>query len=166
MNMRDLIPWGRETNNSQAPVPYRGGGMSPFFTLRRDIDRLFDDMFRMPALTGSGTMSWPSVEVTDGDREIRVSVEIPGMNEDDVELTVQEGGRTIRGEKKSKTEDKDRGYSERWYGRFERRIGLPEGVEDENAEAVFRNGVLTITMPKSADAKSGRRIPISTETKH
>jgi HSP20 family protein len=167
MSVRDLIPWGRQTSSSsQAPVPYRESEMTPFFGLRREIDRLFDDMFRMPSFAGVGTMTWPSLEVSDNDREVRVSAEIPGLNEKDVELTVHEGVLTIRGEKKSEAEDNDRGYSERWYGRFERRIALPSGVEEDKAEASFRDGVLTVTLPKSAEATSGRRIPINAETRH
>jgi HSP20 family protein len=166
MSVRDLIPWGRQTSSNQAPVPYRESEMTPFFGLRREIDRLFDDMFRMPTLAGVGTMTWPSVEVSDSEREIRISAEIPGLSEKDVELTVHDGVLTLRGEKKSQTEDKDQGYSERWYGRFERRIGLPSGVEEEKAQASFRDGVLTVTLPKSAEATSGRRIPINAETKH
>jgi HSP20 family protein len=167
MTMRDLIPWGRQTSSNQAPVPSREGEMSPFFSLRREVDRLFDDFFRMPSLGFAGSaMSWPSLEVSDGDREVRVTAEIPGMNEKDVELLVQDGVLTIRGEKKSETSDKDRGWSERWYGRFERQIALPTGVEEEKAQAIFRDGVLTVTLPKSAEAANSRRIPINTETKH
>jgi HSP20 family protein len=163
MTMRDLIPWGRQTSSNPAPVPFGGNQMSPFFGLRREIDRLFDDVFRMPAFSGS-PVSWPSLEVSDSDREVRISAEIPGLNEKDVELTVHDGVLTIRGEKKSESEDK--GYSERWYGRFERRIALPFGVEEEKAEASFRDGVLTVTLPKSAEGEGVRRIPINTQTKH
>ncbi len=166
MSVRDLIPWGRQTSSNQAPVPYRESEMTPFFGLRREIDRLFDDMFRMPSLAGVGTMTWPSVEVSDSDREVRISAEIPGLSEKDVELTVHDGVLSIRGEKKSETEDKNRGYSERWYGRFERRLALPSGVQEDKAEASFRDGVLTVTLPKSVEATSGRRIPINAETKH
>ena len=73
---------------------------------------------------------------------------------------------TIRGEKKSETEDEDRGYSERYYGRFERRIALPSNADEKGASATFRDGVLTVTLPKSAEAERGRRIPINGETKH
>jgi HSP20 family protein len=167
MNMRDLVPWGRQTSNNQAPVPYREGEMSPFFSLRREVDRLFDDFFRMPSLGFAGTaMSWPSLEVADQDREVRVTAEIPGMNEKDVELLVQDGVLTIRGEKRNETSDKDRCWSERWYGRFERRIALPSGIEEEKAQANFRDGVLTVTLPKSSEAAHSRRIPINGETKH
>lgn len=166
MSVRDLIPWGRQ-NQAQVPVPYREGEVSPFFSLRRDIDRLFDDLFRAPALGfGTSIPSWPSLEVRDGEREVRVTAEIPGLSEEDVELLVQDGVLTLRGEKKSETSDKDRGWTERWYGRFERRVALPAGVEEEKAEASFRDGVLTVTLPKSAEAASGRRIPINAPTKH
>lgn len=166
MSVRDLIPWGRQTSSNQAPVPYRESEMTPFFGLRREIDRLFDDMFRMPSLAGLSATAWPSVEMSDSEREIRVSAEIPGLSEKDVELTVHDGVLSIRGEKKSETEDKNRGYSERWYGRFERRIALPSGVEEDKAEASFRDGVLTVTLPKLAEATNGRRIPINGETRH
>ena len=135
MSVRDLIPWGRQTSSNQAPVPYRESEMTPFFGLRREIDRLFDDMFRMPNLAGLGATFWPSVEVSDTEREVRVTAEIPGLSEKDVELTVHDGVLAIRGEKKSESEDKDRGYSERWYGRFEGRIELPPGVEEDKHEA-------------------------------
>lgn len=166
MSVRDLIPWGRQSSSSQTPVPYREGEVSPFFGLRREIDRLFDDMLRLPTFSGFSSASWPTVEVADGEREVRVFAEIPGLSEEDVELTVRDGVLAIRGEKKSETEDKDRGYSERWYGRFERRIALPSGVEEDKAAATFHNGLLTISLPKSPEAVSGRKIPINAETKH
>jgi len=75
---------------------------------------------------------------------------------------VEEGVLTLRGEKKSETEDKDRGYTERSYGRFERRIGLPKGVDRGRANATFKNGVLTITLPKTeAASENVRRIPVN-----
>lgn len=165
MSMRDLIPWGRQ--NSTTPTAYRAEEFSPIFGLRREVDRLFDDLFRMPSLGPSrSAMSWPLLQVSDDEQEIRVTAEVPGMSENDVELLVEDGMLTIRGEKKDETNDKDRGYSERWYGRFERRIALPSGVDEERAKATFRDGVLTVTLPKSADAERGRRIPINADTKH
>ena len=167
MAMRDLIPWGRQS--STAPTVWQEEDRNPFLSLRRDIDRLFDDVFRgsLPSFgLGRSMMAWPNVEVNESDREIRISAEVPGMSDKDVELFVEDGILTLRGEKKSETEDKDRGYSERYYGRFERRIALPAGVDEKAAKADFRNGVLTVTMPKSEEAERGRRIPINAETKH
>lgn len=167
MSMRDLIPWGRQ-DNSGAPVPYNREESSPFLSLR-DVDRLFDNFFRGTVPSTSflrSSMGWPSVEISDSDREVRVTAEVPGMSEKDVELLMENGVLTLRGEKKSENEDNDRGYSERMYGRFERRIALPEGVQEEGANASFRDGVLTVTLPKSAEAQRGRRIPINAETQH
>ncbi len=173
MNMRDLIPWGR--NAQTTPSPYREEG-DPFMTLHREMNRLFDDVFRgldvapFGSFGGMGRMAgWPSVEVIDTDKDIRVSAELPGLDEKDVEVLMSDGVLTIRGEKRSEVEDKSRAFSERTYGRFERRIPLGWDVEEDKVNASFRNGVLTVTMPKSAKAAAkARRIAINRDrdTKH
>ncbi len=169
MNMRDLIPWGRQS--STAPVQYQNQETNPILSLRREMDRLFDDLFRgsLPGLDfgrGRGLAAWPSLELSETERELRITAELPGMTEKDIELLLDDGMLTLRGEKRSESEDKDRGYSERYYGRFERRIALPQGVDEQAAKAEFKDGVLTVTLPKSAEAERGRRIPISAETRH
>ena len=168
MNMRDLIPWGRQS--STASVQYQNQD-NPIFGFRREVDRLFDDLFRgsLPSLgssIGRSLAVWPNVELSETDGEVRITAEVPGMSEKDVELLMEDGVLTIRGEKKSETEDKERGYSERYYGRFERRVALPSNVDEGGANATFKDGVLTVTLPKSAEAERGRRIPINGETKH
>ena len=173
MNMRDLIPWGR--NPQTTPSRYREEG-DPFMTLHREMNRLFDDVFRTfdmaPfGLSGStGRMGgWPHVEVVESDKDIRVSAELPGMDEKDVEVLMGDGVLTIRGEKKSEIDDKDRAFSERYYGRFERRIPLAWDVEEDKIDASFRNGVLTVTMPKSAQSQPNvKRIAVNSgdTTKH
>ena len=165
MAMRDLIPWGRQ---QQSAVPSLLGerDWSPLPSFRREVDRLFDDFFRTPTFGsfGSGMMtSWPSIEVKD-DGEFVVTAEVPGMSEKDVELLLDNGMLTIRGEKKGERDE--RGYSERWYGRFERQIPLPASVDEQHCRADFRHGVLTIHLPKSDEAESRRRIPINAETRH
>lgn len=166
MAMRDLIPWGRQ--ESTGPALYRDEERSPFVGLRRDIDRLFDDFFRAPLLGGrvgaSAAMAWPSLEVSESENEIRIVAELPGMSEKDVEITVQDGVLTLRGERRS--EHQERGWTERSYGRFERRIALPDGADEERCEATFRDGLLTVTMPRSEERSRGRRIPINAETRH
>ena len=171
MAVRDLIPWGR--NQSSVPTNVQGGSeLDPFLTLHREMNRVFEDMFRrfdtgLPS--ASTAQGWPILEVNATDKEVRVSAELPGLDEKDVEVLVDDGVLTIRGEKKSETDDKDRGFSERYYGRFERRIALPFEVEEDKAEATFKNGVLTLTMPKSARAEEkAKRIPIGgkNDTKH
>ena len=167
MAMRDLIPWGRQ--ESRSPALFHEEERSPFMSLRRDIDRLFDDFFRSPLAGtsfGRAMSGWPSLEVSETDKEVRITAEVPGMSEKDVELLLEDGVLTLRGEKKSETEDKDRGYSERFYGRFERRIALPSGVDEDKAKADFRDGVLTVTLPRSGETERGRRIPINAGTRH
>ena len=154
MSIRDLIPWSRQENKVPAQVSAAGAASDPVLSLHREVNRLFEDVFR-------GLLA-PSVELAETDKEIRVTAELPGLDEKDVEVIVEEGVLTLRGEKKSEVEDKDRGYSERSYGRFERRIGLPKGIEQEKASATFKNGVLTVTEPKSASAaESVRRIAVN-----
>ncbi|MFN3727052.1 MAG: Hsp20/alpha crystallin family protein [Allosphingosinicella sp.] len=167
MAMRDLVPWSRQS--STAPVHYRGDD-SPLMSFRREVDRLFDDMFGgWPSVgsgMGRGSVAWPNVELSENERELRITAEMPGMTDKDVELLLENGMLTLRGEKKSESEDKDRGYSERFYGRFERRIQLPSNVDESGAKADFREGLLTVTLPKSAEAERGRRIPINGGTRH
>ena len=97
----------------------------------------------------------------EGDTEYRVTAELPGLDEKDVEVLVHEGVLVLRGEKRVENEDRARAYSERAYGRFERRIAL-EGADEANTQATFRNGVLAVTVPKSArNRERVKRIPIN-----
>lgn len=170
MNMRDLIPWGRQQIN---PGRSREEG-DPFMTLHREMNRLFDDVFRgfdthLPASLPR-MASWPTMEVVETDKDVRVTAELPGLEEKDVEVLMNDGVLTIRGERRSEVEDKDRAFSERYYGRFERRIPIAWDVEADKVDATFRNGLLIVTLPKSAQATSNvRRIAINGDqdtTKH
>lgn len=148
MNVRDLIPWGRESQ--MAPSVYRNEQASPFLALHRDMNRLFDEAFRdfgAPSLFGR-MPAWPSVEIAETDKAIRVSAELPGLEEKDVEVLIEDGVLTLRGEKKSEVEDKARQFSERSYGRFERRLSLGFEPDESKVAAEFKNGVLTVTLPK------------------
>ena len=142
MSIRDLIPWSRQENRVPAQVSAAGAARDPVLSLQRDVNRLFDDLFRgfgVPTLAGADRgLITPSVELAETDKEIRVTAELPGLDEKDLEVIVEDGVLTLRGEKKSEVEDKDRGYSERSYGRFERRIGLPKGIERDKAGARSR----------------------------
>jgi HSP20 family protein len=154
MTMRDLIPWGR--NQQTTPSRDREEG-DPFMTLHREMNRLFDDVFRGFDMAPFGSMSrmasWPHVEVIENDKDVRVSAELPGLEDKDVEVLMGDGVLTIRGEKKSEVEDKERAFSERTYGRFERRIPLAWEVDEDKIDASFKNGVLTLTLPKSAESR-------------
>jgi HSP20 family protein len=165
--MRDIIPWGRE--RSLAPT-FSGPEFGALGSFRREMDRLFDDLFRAPTIGrfgefGGMTASWPSIDVKDADNELVVTAEVPGMTDKDVELFVDNGMLTIRGEKKAEKEEK--GYSERFFGRFERQIPLPATVDEQHCKADFRDGLLTIHLPKNREAEEARkRIPINPETRH
>ena len=108
------------------------------------------------------TASWPSVEISETDKEYRVSADVPGLEEKDVEVLFSDGVLTIRGEKNSEVEDKERQFSERFYGSFERKIPLGDEIEEDKVEASFKNGVLTVMLPKTAKAQAKvKRIAIN-----
>ena len=158
MAMRDLIPWSR--NRSSVPSVQGGGELDPFFTLHREMNRLFDDAFR--GFDGLGRGAWPSLEVQDAGQEYRIAVELPGVEEPDVEVLMDDGVLIIRGEKRSQRENQDRTFSERSYGRFERRLTLGRDVDEPQIKATFRNGLLEVIAPKSAQAaERTKRIPIN-----
>jgi HSP20 family protein len=163
MGIKDLIPWN---NGGREVAIHRGADVSPFFTLHREMNRMFDDVFRGFDLAPFGSprglsgLGWPQIDIDETDKEVRITAELPGLDEKDVSLEIANGVLSISGEKKSESEDKARRFSERYYGRFERRIPL-EDVDEDKVSAAFKNGVLTITVPKSAGAKNVRRIAIN-----
>ncbi|HEX2537332.1 MAG TPA: Hsp20/alpha crystallin family protein [Pseudolabrys sp.] len=153
MKMPSLIPVGRE----------RSAFAQPFVSLQREIDRLFEDFTRgFPSLAGGAggkggsNMLMPSTDVTETDKEIEITAELPGLEEKDVQVNFADGVLTIRGEKKAEKEEKDKNYRlvERSYGSFERSIALPEGVKPEDVKATIAKGVLTVKVPKPAPAQS------------
>lgn len=164
MAIQDLVPWrnrGREVSASPAAT-------HPALKLHRQVNRLFDDMLHAldfgPWGADSlmdGQVSWPTIELSETDNEIKVSAELPGLDTNDVDVEYANGALVIRGEKRTETEDKQRLFSERYYGRFERRIPIPD-VDHDKASATFSNGVLTVTLPKSPEARQKvKRIAIN-----
>lgn len=168
MSVRDLIPWGR-IGSSRTPSTYRESEHNPFLSLHREVNRLFDDVFRdfdarLPAFGRFSALgaTWPNVEISKSDGAVKVTAEIAGLDEKDIEVLLDDGILILRGEKRSESEDSDRQFSERYYGRFERRIPLGHEVEEDKIAASFRNGVLTVTLPKSATAQAKvKRIAIN-----
>lgn len=171
MSMRDLMP---RSHNGNAPVPaaYRDLERNPLLTLHREMNRLFDDMWRgfdapMPVLGRASAWepAWPSVEIADTGKEMKVTADLPGLDEKDVEVTLENGILTLSGEKRAETDDKVRQFSERYYGRFERQIPLGSEIEEDKVAASFRNGVLTVTLPKSPTAQTrAKHIAINGKT--
>ena len=174
MDIKKLAPWNwfkkeEEDAGRAVPVGHRatvdpGLGMDhPLVSFQRDFDRLFDRMLqgfgRMPL--GVDRPSWPSmahnilkptVDIGSGEKEYTVTVEVPGVGEDDVKLELADDTLTISGEKKRETSSRDKNYYcvERSYGAFRRVLSLPEDVAQDQIQATFKNGVLTITMPRKA----------------
>lgn len=128
---------------------YRTSSSAPVFGLRREIDRLFEDTFGRDA-----SSAWtPSVDVRENQNEVRIDVELPGINPEDVEITTENGVLTVRGEKHAerKEDDDDRYHViERSYGSFLRSFQLPQGLDENRIEASADNGILSIHIPKSA----------------
>jgi HSP20 family protein len=164
MAFRDLIPW----NRGREVTVRRDEDVHPFVTLHREMNRLFEDTFRGSGLAPFSGLdrlmnvsAWPHLEVSESDREITIAADLPGLDEKDVQVELANGVLSIRGEKKTETEDKDRLMSERYYGRFERRIPIDD-ADPEKVTASFKKGVLTVVMPKTEDARRKvRRIAIN-----
>lgn len=153
-----------------APAPARGEGWPGMMTLRSEIDRLFDDfgagLWRQPLSrrmqdlfpAGSWAVS-PATELVECDGEYRITAELPGMTAEDVEIKLSDGTITIRGEKSEEKKEEKEDYlvSERRYGEFQRTLPLPSGIDADAVAASYANGVLTVTLPKSAEAKQKER---------
>ena len=151
MKLRSLLPIGRDRTVAGHDL------LTPFTTLQREIDRVFEDFTRgWPTFGGlAKTDMLPIMDVTETDKEIEITAELPGLEEKDVEINVADGVLTIRGEKKAEKEEKDKNYRlvERTYGSFSRMLDLPEGVNVDMIKASIAKGVLTVTVPKPAPAE-------------
>jgi len=154
MNLKSLIPVGRDRS--------KPGEVSPFGALHREIDRLFDDFSRGFPSFGSTDLV-PRMDVYETDKEIELTAELPGLEEKDVEINVSDGLLTIRGEKKSEKEEKDKHYRlvERNYGSFSRTIELPSGVDPDKIQATIAKGVLKVSIPKPP-MKDAKKIEVKT----
>jgi HSP20 family protein len=164
MNMANgsLTPWRPRSLVSGGPFGGGSLGTGSLFDLHRQMNRLFDDLFEGGGSSGGragGGLSAPALDVHTDERQIEITAELPGVKQEDIELTVEDGVLTLSGEKKSERKDEN-GYSERSYGRFERRITLPSNVDEEQCSADFKDGVLHITLPRTEAKSRGRRIPL------
>ena len=151
MNLKSLLPIGRDRGVARND--------NPFISLQREIDRLFDDFTSgfptLPAFGNGKTEMLPNMDVSETDKEIEITAELPGLEEKDVQINVADNLLTIRGEKKAEKEETDKNYRliERSYGSFERTLQLPDGVNADAIKATIAKGVLKVTVPKSAPAQ-------------
>jgi HSP20 family protein len=162
MPIKDLIPWNK--SESQVPVR-RGEDEKTLLDLRGRMNRMFDEFFERPFGLGPNIMGdfAPSLDVSETDKEITISAELPGLEPDDIHISLERNTLTISGEKQAEKEEQDKRYywHERSYGSFYRSIPLPEEVDDDKIDATFKHGVLQVKLPKTAEAqKKSKRITI------
>jgi len=130
-----------------------------FFNLREEINRMFDDFLgRRPAREVEHATWYPAVDISETENEIILRAEIPGVKKDDIHVSVENNTLTFSGEKKIETEEKNREYhrAECCYGRFTRSFTLPATVDADKVKATYKEGVLTLALPKVEAAKPKR----------
>lgn len=164
-----ITPKRENGNGGQAPAAFHS-----LTGLRDEMNHLFDEFFtgferRAPTLFRHYEPGWllgghrgemtPAVDVAEDDKEVRLTAELPGMKEEDIEVVLRDDMLTVKGEKKSeRKEDKENyHFTERRYGAFERTFRLPEEAEADRIEADFKDGVLNVTVPKKAAAKKAEK---------
>lgn len=139
------------------PAPDTDTPAGGILSMQREINRMFDSFFRGGAGEDEGLFpsAWiPAVDLAESDGEFTVKAELPGIDRSDVRITMQDNVLTIRGEKKQEKEEKGKYRRvERSYGAFERSFALPAPVKSDRVEAAFRDGILTITLPKAEEAR-------------
>jgi HSP20 family protein len=171
--MKDLIPWRKREENME-----RARGQYPVNSLQHRMNTLFEDFFAdmdgfwgvqprpLMRILEQPLIEAPRFEVSETEEEFRIKAELPGLDEKDIEVEVDRDGVLIKGEKRREQEEKKRNYyiSEMSYGQFSRLIPLPETVDRDKVQAQFKKGVLTLTLPKTEQAKVERkRVAITTE---
>lgn len=161
-------------SEKNAPAPARSDNwMGPFESLRREIDRLFDDFhpfdFRLPSTRSlfgrdlpAVNSAWsvaPAMDLVEKANAYEITAELPGIDEKNIEIKLANNVLTIKGEKNEEKEEKEKDYylSERRYGSFQRSFQLPEGVDADKIDASFAKGVLTVKLPKTAEARKAEK---------
>jgi HSP20 family protein len=145
----------------------------PFEGLRREVDRLFEDFqlgaWRSPFGRGACDVQpfwrgdlWsraPAVDIVDKENAYEISAELPGVDENSIDVKFSDGTLTIKGEKRDEREEKKKNFylAERRYGSFQRSFSIPAGVDADRIEASFKNGVLTVTFPKTPQARKNEK---------
>ena len=173
MSITNLMPWRHKEH-----APRRRGEVTvnreedhPLTLVERDMNHMFDDFFGGFGLAPSDfwDTDWsafsPQVDIVDNEKEIKVSVELPGLDEKDIDVSLSRDTLTISGEKQQEKEDKGKNYyrMERSYGSFKRAIPIPCEVKTEAIDATFKNGVLSVVLPKATEGQCRQKIAVKTE---
>ena len=165
------MPFSRNTQMSRW-----GEDTDPFLQMRREMNRLFDDVFSgfggfgLPGAFAPALQQMPAapkIDVSETENEIQIKAEMPGIDQKDVEVLLEDDRLIIRGEKKEEREDNDRNYHvrERVQGAFSRTLPLPFAPDPNQVKAEFKNGVMTITIPKPQEVKQKQhRIDVQKDT--
>jgi HSP20 family protein len=154
------------TTGNKRKMVKRNYGEHPAMLLKKAVNALFDDFFMSYDLAPLSAFEDvclfnPRINMSDNGKELKVTVELPGMDKDDIELSLDQHTLTIKGNKKGADEGDQTSYCrERVFGAFKRVIPIPPGIDLKRAEATFRKGVLTIIMPKLAAFRNEKKIPI------
>jgi HSP20 family protein len=179
IDFKKLAPWNwfkkeQEEQQSTASLPVQrndlpvaGGPVSPILQLHREIDRLFDDAFRGFGFPTLAMPRWPSdwpgmlkpaLDIQETDKQYKIALEVPGVEEKDIQITLDNDVLLVRGEKRQEQETKDGGFHrvERSYGSFQRALNLPADANQDTIKAAFKNGVLTITMESARPVRPSR----------
>ena len=172
------VPVKTQDKPKSPAVPAVAGEWHPFANLRKEMDRLFEDfdrsLFRNPFTRSLFDVEpfWrrefsvapiPASDIVEHDKDYQIAIELPGMDEGNVEVELSNGILSITGEKKEQKEEHKKNYhlSERYHGSFQRSFRIPEGVDTARIDAALRKGVLTVTLPKDGEAqKNAKHIPI------
>jgi HSP20 family protein len=168
MRVADLVPWHPSRGEAARTSEGDSVGM-----LQTEVNRAFDDFLRMMPIPFAGLPrafldggQAIRADVIEDDKEIKITAELPGLEDRDIDLKIGDGMLTISGEKKIDREVNEEGYvlRERSFGRIDRSLPLPDGIDADRAQATFKNGVLTVTIPRTSPAQSdARRIPVSAQ---
>jgi HSP20 family protein len=155
-----LRPFGRRSDVAV-------GDNDTFTALRREMERVFESFgrdFGWPAEGSRAAAMTPSIDVSETESELKIDLDLPGVEEKDVDLVIADNVLTVKGEKKAQREDKKKDFHlvERSYGAFSRSLTLPFAVDPDKAKATFKNGVLSISLPKPPEVKAkAKKIAIS-----
>ncbi len=156
----------------QSLIPFGFAAREPILSLHREMNRLFDDVFRedpgsqlagRASSTGLPTLINARMNVSETDKDIRVTVELPGVTEQDIDVSLEDDTLTIRGEKREERAEGEREnfhYIERSYGSFQRSLRLPFSAQPDQVRASFQNGVLTVTVPKNERESRTHKIQV------
>lgn len=174
MDLQKLKPWNwfkREEQEQPEVLPARREepANDPLVRMHQEMDRMFDQFFGRSLISGSGLRGgplWlkPSVDIAEGRKAYRISMEVPGISEDEIDLSTDGDDLIVSGEKRQEHEEDEEGYHrvERSYGQFRRVLSLPDDADTDGISARFKNGVLDIHVPRRKDGERPgvRRIEI------